>query len=188
MDWGSETLWWILALVLGLMLLLASWLSCRSRSAICRSSRDHGLVESLGDALIATDDCGTILRFNALAEKLTGVSREAPGRSLHIAESRSRWEDDRGREIGWVILFRDITEDYRLRRELRESEARFQDFADTAADLYWEMDAQLRFTRVSGKVRFLMGHEPEFVLGKTRLALGGRQHALCLDQWTPVVR
>ncbi len=204
MGWGSEAIGWIGAGLFGLLLLFASWQSCRRRSPVCRNSRDQGLIESLGDALIAVDETGKIQHFNALAELLTGVSREqalgqpleqvyrtepaeeaelsahpgmersyrllrlAPGHNLHIAESRSRWKDGRGQEIGWVILFRDITEDYRLRLELRESESRLQDFADSAADFYWEMDDQLRFTRVSGEVRFLMGHEPEFIIGKTR--------------------
>ena len=38
----------------------------------------------------------------------------------------------------------------RIERELRESEARFRDFADAAADWYWEMGPDLRFTRLFG--------------------------------------
>ncbi len=51
----------------------------------------------------------------------------------------------------------------RIERELRESEARFRDFADAASDWYWEMGPDLRFTRLFGHT--LAG---EHLIGKRR--------------------
>jgi len=50
-----------------------------------------------------------------------------------------------------------------IERDLRESEARFRDFADAASDWYWEMGPDLRFTRLFGHT--LAG---EHLIGKRR--------------------
>jgi diguanylate cyclase (GGDEF)-like protein/PAS domain S-box-containing protein len=194
----------LLGLLVGLMLSVVAWRRSPGTGAGPLPAKPELMLESLGDAVIATDLQGRVIYVNPLAEQLTGVDRdlalgqpletvfpardiEQPARSIHpdvayrfrelqqtpghriqIGESRAALRDARGRRIGWIHVLRDESEDFALRQALRESEARFQDFAETAADLYWEMDEELRFTRVSGKVRFLMGHDPEFVLGKTR--------------------
>lgn len=46
------------------------------------------------------------------------------------------------------------------------SEARFRDFADTAADIFWEVDAQLRFCYISGRFEKVLGINPTEMLGK----------------------
>ncbi len=200
-PWADPVVSGLFGLLLGLLLSALFW------RRVPRATSDPlqaQMLESLGDAVIATDRQQRILYLNPLAERLTGCERatalgqpleavyrcspsdepaltqhpgaqrshrvlhQGAGRSIQVSESRSQLKDAQGRVIGRLYAFRDISEDHALLCALRESEARFQDFADTAADLYWEMDAQLRFSRVSGKVRFLMGHEPEFVLGKTR--------------------
>jgi len=194
----------LLGLLAGLMLSAVVWRRSLRGTAGSLPANPQLMLESLGDAVIATDLQGRVIYLNPLAEQLTGVDRSlalgqpletvfpardieqpveslhpdvdyrfrelqmAPGHRIQIGESRAVLRDARGRRIGWVHVLRDESEDHALRQALRESESRFQDFAETAADLYWEMDEQLRFTRVSGKVRFLMGHDPEFVLGKTR--------------------
>jgi len=54
------------------------------------------------------------------------------------------------------------------------AEQRWRDVIETAGDWVWEMDADLRFTYVSERVRELTGIGPEAFLGKTRLeAIGG---------------
>jgi len=42
---------------------------------------------------------------------------------------------------------------------LRENERRFRDFAAAASDWFWEQDAELRFTRVSGSLATAAGRE-----------------------------
>ena len=51
----------------------------------------------------------------------------------------------------------DVTERVQAERKLRQSEQRFRDFAETAADFFWEQDANLRFTYVSKRSFEVMG-------------------------------
>lgn len=60
-----------------------------------------------------------------------------------------------------------------MRGQLRDSEARFRDFADAASDWYWEMDENLRFTYLSPRVEEVMGVPVSYHLGKTRAEIAG---------------
>ncbi|GAB4347771.1 MAG: hypothetical protein Kow006_07860 [Gammaproteobacteria bacterium] len=55
-----------------------------------------------------------------------------------------------------------------LESELQESRERFQDFAEAAADWFWEMGPDLRFTYVSGRLEEICGISPQSVIGKSR--------------------
>ena len=55
---------------------------------------------------------------------------------------------------------------------LRESEARLRDFAAAASDWFWEMDADLRFSFMSERLRDVTGVNPRATLGKTRQQIG----------------
>ncbi len=77
----------------------------------------------------------------------------------------------RGRPLpggGFVTTYTDITEHKRVQAALQESEARFRDFAESAADWFWEMDAALRFTHVSEGLVRNTGIEAAQLLGRTR--------------------
>jgi two-component system, cell cycle sensor histidine kinase PleC len=52
--------------------------------------------------------------------------------------------------------------------ELRQSEERFRDFAKTASDWFWEMDAELRFTYGSDRFFEITGVEASDVYGRER--------------------
>jgi len=54
----------------------------------------------------------------------------------------------------------------RALRALAASEARFRDFADTAADVFWEVDPMLRFSYISGRFQEVLGLAPRDLLGK----------------------
>ncbi len=127
----------------------------------------RAILNSIGDAVIATDREGRITRINPVAEKMTGWSfREAEGRPLEdvfrivnsqtgepvvnpvrdvmdsgnitglgndtilisrdgseyqIADSASPVLNREGVITGAVMVFRDVTEDYRIREELEEN-------------------------------------------------------------------
>src|SRR3546814_178617 len=55
---------------------------------------------------------------------------------------------------------------------LQESEARLRDFADAASDWFWGMDAELRFSFMSERLREVTGVDPCSTLGKTRQEIG----------------
>jgi PAS domain S-box-containing protein len=50
---------------------------------------------------------------------------------------------------------------------LRESEKRFRDIATASADWIWEVDSNVVFTFVSGKVKDVLGYDPDEILGRT---------------------
>jgi len=52
--------------------------------------------------------------------------------------------------------------------KLRESEARFRDFAEASAEWFWEMDENLRFKYFSSRFNEISGVSDQFLLGKTR--------------------
>ncbi|MFY0610584.1 MAG: PAS domain S-box protein [Hyphomicrobiaceae bacterium] len=56
----------------------------------------------------------------------------------------------------------------RVQDELRRSNDRLRDFAEAAADWFFEMDKDLRFTYVSERHQDVVGVPPEAVIGKTR--------------------
>jgi PAS domain S-box-containing protein len=84
---------------------------------------------------------------------------------VEIRSSRMDWD---GRDIV-VSIIRDISERKKNEKFLAESEARFRDFAESAADRFWEVDEELRYTYVSEheKARFT----PEEMIGKRRWEL-----------------
>ena len=65
-------------------------------------------------------------------------------------------------------LQEEIEERSAIERSLRDSEERFRDFTESASDWVWEMDADLRFSYISGRIREILGAGPEFLLGKSR--------------------
>jgi diguanylate cyclase (GGDEF)-like protein/PAS domain S-box-containing protein len=93
--------------------------------------------------------------------------RDGSVRVLDMTRRRIRGLDTRKRPA--VMLHaRDITEQHRAEEAARQSEERLRDFAETGADWFWEQDAELRFT-------YLSGHYPDFerlasdrIIGKTR--------------------
>jgi PAS domain S-box-containing protein len=86
-----------------------------------------------------------------------------------------------GAAIGFAILFRALAARSRKLEEqsaalaktadaLRESEARFRDFARTSSDWFWETDEQHCFTYVSDEIR-LFGQDPSVRIGRKRSEL-----------------
>ena len=80
-----------------------------------------------------------------------------------------------------VSIIRDMSERRHMLDALRESEARFKDFAATAADWFWETDAQFRITQVEGRFQEVMGIGPDSVLGRTRREILEGDHAVAAD-------
>ncbi|ABW26447.1 bifunctional diguanylate cyclase/phosphodiesterase [Acaryochloris marina] len=71
--------------------------------------------------------------------------------------------------IGAAISARDITVLKDTEEALRESQQRFHDFAAIGADLFWETDAELRFTYLSEQHCSLTGSPIEAWIGKSCL-------------------
>lgn len=81
--------------------------------------------------------------------------------------------DTEGQFDGYRGTGSDVNDLKLLEIALRESEKRFRQFAETAGDWFWEMDAENRFTYLSEHVLTATGRAPEFFLGKTREEIFG---------------
>ena len=172
-------------------------------------------LNSIGDAVIATDTTGHVTRINPVAEKLTGWSREeALGRPVtdvfriintatrepavdpvsevletggivglanhtalvgrdgverQIADSGALIRDRDGAVWGVVLVFRDVTESYRMQESLRESEERYRSFVERFKGIAYRarMDFSVEFFH--GAVAEITGYtEQEFVTGGIR--------------------
>ncbi len=61
----------------------------------------------------------------------------------------------------------DISERKKAEEKLKESEKRFEHIALSSADWIWEVDKDCKYTFTSGKVKSLLGYEPDELIGKT---------------------
>lgn len=100
------------------------------------------------------------------------VNREAeetwPDGTYSVFISKFPIFDNDGKLVAIGGLEQDITELARTRRALQDSEQRFKDFAEAAADYFWETDAEDRFTYLSENFERVRMMPREALLGKTR--------------------
>lgn len=181
-------------------------------------------LNSIGDAVIATDTKGIVVRLNPVAEILTGYSGEqARGRPLRdiyrilnarsgkpvnnfveqimakghiVSESENTVlvtrEDVRrrvsvsgtqiknfdGNITGTVLVFRDVTEEYRIRETLRQSEERFRSLAELLPVGLFESDLNVRLKFVNSTALRMFGYTSDDLRG----GLNG------LDMFSPASR
>jgi PAS domain S-box-containing protein/putative nucleotidyltransferase with HDIG domain len=72
-----------------------------------------------------------------------------------------------GKPFAVLGVLRDVTERKKAEDSLRKSEERFRGLVETSSDWVWEMDRNSHYTYVSPKVRDILGHEPQELLGHT---------------------
>jgi PAS domain S-box-containing protein len=63
--------------------------------------------------------------------------------------------DDTGSIVRWYVLLTDIEDRKHAEDALRESEAKFRDYAESASDWYWETDPDHKFTHLTEDERRL---------------------------------
>ncbi|MCA1807969.1 MAG: PAS domain S-box protein [Lentisphaerae bacterium] len=171
-------------------------------------------LNSIGDAVIATDNRGCVTRMNPVAERLTGWSlEEARGQPLRdifrlcdvhtreplndpvasvlhtgelarlanntlllsrdgvarqIADSAAPIRDAQGQIIGAALVFRDVTDEYRMRQMLRESEARYKALFVSANDGILVADAETRrFRYANPAICRLLGYNADELIKLT---------------------
>ncbi len=93
------------------------------------------------------------------------------GEVRYVREIAEPMLDTDGRSENSFGILQDITEQKRIELALRESEERFRDFAESASDWIWELDANLRFSYISDRFYELLGSDKESIIGKTRKEL-----------------
>lgn len=94
---------------------------------------------------------------------------------LQRADGSQFWGDVTGMAVaasdlsaGTVWVVSDITEKRAAEAALRVSEGRFRDLVKLSSDLYWEQDAQYRFTHFDGPKELRHRLPLDRVLGRTR--------------------
>jgi PAS domain S-box-containing protein len=91
------------------------------------------------------------------------------GTVRHINASGHPVLNEDGELIEFVGTAVDVTERKRTEQALRESEAKFRDYAESASDWYWETDPDHKFTRVTDYERLLArGFAPVNRIGLAR--------------------
>ena len=100
-------------------------------------------------------------------------SRPAPdGTMRYISTSGAPIFDEKGEFRGYHGVARNLTELKQAVNTLRESEARFRRMTELSADMYWEQDESLRYTR-TGSGQDIAGYATDVNQGKTRWELCG---------------
>ena len=151
--------------------------------------------------VIETTEPGTLFEDHIRAALSKGLYPEAIGREkawlrervdrhrnpsdpFEVQRQDGRWlliREQRMPDGSTATLSTDVSNSKQTEKALRESEARFKDFADTAADWFWEMGPDLRFTYMSERVENVVGVPAAFHIGKTREELAGE--AIKDERW-----
>jgi len=63
-------------------------------------------------------------------------------------------------------FFQEVTEHKRMENALRASEEKFRNLVENMLDLVWQIDTKGRFTYISPNITYLLGYQPEEVIGR----------------------
>jgi two-component system, cell cycle sensor histidine kinase and response regulator CckA len=88
------------------------------------------------------------------------------GDIVWINSSGVPYHDEQGKFRGYRGIARDITAHIEAERKLRESERRFRQLFEIAADHYWEVDQHQRVTYITPNYEALTGICPTDMVGK----------------------
>ncbi len=88
---------------------------------------------------------------------------------IRVLESRRQLMQVKNSSVRELVVHaRDVTDRYLAEKGWRESEQRMRDFAETAADWFWEQDKHFRFTAFSGAAAEYFPDGMDLLIGKTR--------------------
>ena len=108
--------------------------------------------------------------------RLETVRRRKDGRMINVSILASPIIVD-GKLEAIYGIYRDISEQKKMIDVLRNSEKRFQDIALSSADWIWEVDKEGKYTFASGRVKQILGYEPDEIIGKTPFDLMAPEEA-----------
>ena len=130
------------------------------------------LENTLLSALVHPEDRAAVASLFEQAIQAPGLPMALVYRARHrdgswrVLETIAQCvETAEGKEI--ISTARDVTERQRMEDALVTSEQRFRDFAETAADYFWETDAEFRFTYVSDNFEDKTGIPARSAIGST---------------------
>ena len=118
---------------------------------------DSAKWQKLGESLLQKNDYSMVWAL-----------RLKDGSTRILRTNGKPFYDDQGEFQGYRGVGSDITESVRINEALEASEARFRDFAETAADWFWEQDTNLRYTYVTEAFVGKKYNIDRDMIGKTR--------------------
>jgi PAS domain S-box-containing protein len=74
--------------------------------------------------------------------------------------------DNDGKTQGIIYIAQDITERRRAEEELRKSEERFRQIAESTGEWIWEVDADGLYTYSNPVIEKILGYKPQEIIGK----------------------
>ncbi|MEO1240625.1 MAG: response regulator [Pseudomonadota bacterium] len=105
------------------------------------------------------------------------------GSVLHFATSGVPQFDVNQEFSGFIGWTRNITEQVEAENRVKESEERHRDFAESAADWVWEVDAEMRYTYISDRASHITGIDHTQFIGQ-KMSLSSK--GLSDDTWREV--
>ena len=144
---------------------LNAWLDVRSYPVLDETGEIRFIIEHLHDISGRKKAEGEL---QSAYQNLTATEEELRGQYEELARNEER---------------------------LRESEEKYRTLVETTSDFIWEVDASGTYTYVSPQVHWILGYEPEELLGKTpfdimppgeadKIVVAFRQ---CIDAQLPIV-
>lgn len=88
------------------------------------------------------------------------------GSKRQIGDSCAPIKDLQGQVVGAVLVFRDVTEEYRLNKLISESERRFNQLTAHSHTFVWETDSKGLYTYVSDGLYKVLGYSDDDLIGK----------------------
>lgn len=93
--------------------------------------------------------------------------RRRDGGSAELWFSVTVRRDSRGRVVGYQAIARNVTEERRAARQLKESERHFRDLIENSTDLVTVIGIDGRITYLGPSLERLLGYRPEEMLGRS---------------------
>ncbi|WP_051906371.1 EAL domain-containing protein [Methylomarinum vadi] len=88
------------------------------------------------------------------------------GNEYQIADSAAPITNREGKTIGVILVFQDVSEQYRIEAERKENEQRFRHANEVSGTYVWELDKRLRYTYLTEQVQRVKGYAREQLLGR----------------------
>jgi len=117
--------------------------------------KTESLIE-LDTLLIEKTQKKTILEESTIDEK---------GKKLWLQTTIQPF-DTANNEIRLLSISSNITPRRQTQQKLIQSDKRFKDFTEIAANIFWELDENLNYTYISGSIKKLIGSSSVYPLGK----------------------
>lgn len=127
------------------------------------NSQTHKPVKSPVDIVLEFGEIAGLANHTEL------ISRD--GRRFQISDSAAPIKEEDGEITGVVLVFRDVTDDYKIRKALQESERKYRLFAENAGDLIWMCQGTENHYTVSyinPAVKQILGYTQEEYLALSR--------------------